>query len=105
MKLPFKLWSNDKGRKIYKVVQTYELTVEQYVKAKDGDEAFNIYLDKGGIIHEKINRHLTSEDFEECETTYIDVNVPETNIKYVGTVVEQEEGELECDSLMPEKVN
>jgi len=105
MKLPFKLWSDDKGRKIYKVTQNYQLTLEQYVKAKDEEEAFNIYLDKGGIIHDRINRHLTNENFEECETTYIDVDVPETNVKYVGTVVEQEEGELECDALVPEKAS
>ena len=102
IKLPFKLWSDDKGKKVYKVTQTYQLTVEQYVKAKDRDDAFNIYLDKGGIIHDKINRHLTNEDFEVCETTYIDADTPDTNVKYVGAIVENEEQELECDALEPE---
>ena len=43
------------------------MTVEQYVKANNRDEAFDICLDKGGIIHDKINRHLTNEDFVICE--------------------------------------
>ena len=55
MKLPFKLWSDDKNKKVYRIVHTYQLTVEQYVKANNRDEAFDICLDKGGIIHDKIN--------------------------------------------------
>ena len=102
MKLPFKLWSDDKNKKVYKVTQTYRLTVEQYVKANNRDEAFDIYLDKGGIIHDKINRHLTNEDFEVCETTYIDADTPDTDVRYIGAIVENEDQELECDTLEPE---
>ena len=54
MKIPFSLWNDDVGKKVYKVTQTYQLTVEQYVKANNKDEAFDIYLDKGGINHNKI---------------------------------------------------
>jgi hypothetical protein len=102
MKLPFKLWSDDKDKKVYRVMSTYQLTVEQYVKAKNRDEAFDIYLDKGGIINDKINRHLTNEDFEVCETTYIDTDTPDTDVRYIGTIVENEEQELECDTSEPE---
>ncbi len=102
IKLPFKLWSDDKDKKVYKVTQTYRLTVEQYVKANNRDEAFDIYLDKGGIIHDKINRHLTNEDFEVCETTYIDADTPDTDVRYIGAIVENEDQELECDTLEPE---
>jgi hypothetical protein len=105
MKLPFKLWSDDKNKKVYRIVHTYQLTVEQYVKANNRDEAFDICLDKGGIIHDKINRHLTNEDFEVCETTYVDADPEHTDVKYVGTIIENEEQELECDTLEPESKN
>ena len=82
MKLPFSLWSDDVGKKVYKITQTYLLTVEQYVKANDKDEAFDVILDKGGINHNKIDKFLTNEDFEFCETTYVDVDSPETKIEY-----------------------
>jgi hypothetical protein len=64
MKLPFSLWKDDEGKKVYKIKQYYTLTVEQYVKAKDRDEAFDIWLEKGGINHDRVNRLLTEEDFE-----------------------------------------
>ena len=102
MKLPFKLWSEDKDKKVYMIKQTYQLTVEQCVKAKDKDDAFNILLDKGGINYDKINRYLTNEDFEYLETIYIDTGTPDTDIKYVGTIIE-EDGELECSTWEPEQ--
>ena len=105
MRLPFKLWSDDKGKRIYKVTQTYRLTVEQYIKADNKDDAFNIYLDKGGIINDKINRHLTNEDFQVCETTYIDTDTPDTDVIYIGTIVQNDEEELECDTMEPEHKN
>ena len=59
-------------------------------------------ITKGGIIHDKINRHLTNEDFEVCETIYVDADPEHTDVKYVGTIIENEEQELECDTSEPE---
>jgi hypothetical protein len=101
MKLPFSLWSNDVGKKVYKVTQTYLLTVEQYVKAEDKDQAFDIILDKGGIKHDRISRLITEEDFEVCETTYVDVDTPDTKFEYKGTIVKEEDN-IKCDDLEPE---
>ncbi len=47
MKLPFSLWSDDIGKNVYKVTQTYTLIVEQYVKAHDKDEAFDRKIEDG----------------------------------------------------------
>ena len=101
MKLPFSLWSDDVGKKVYKITQTYLLTVEQYVKANDKDEAFDVILDKGGINHNKIDKFLTNEDFEFCETTYVDVDSPETKIEYQGSIV-KEDDDIKCDNYEPE---
>ena len=103
--IPFSLWSEDDGKKVFKVKQYYTLTVEQYVKAKDRDEAFDVWLDNGGIIHDKITRYLTQESFNECETSFIDTNTPETNIEYVGTITrisKDDPYELECNTDVPE---
>ena len=104
MKLPFSLWSSDVGKKVYKVTQTYLLTVEQYVKAEDKDQAFDIILDKGGIKHDRITRLITEEDFEVCETTYVDVDTPDTKIEYKGTIVKEEDN-IKCDELESEFKN
>ena len=102
MKLPFSLWKDDEGKKVYKIKQYYTLTVEQYVKAKDRDEAFDIWLEKGGINHDRVNRLLTEEDFDLCETTFIDVDTPDTQTEYVGTII-KEDDELKCDSVAEEQ--
>jgi len=103
--IPFSLWSEDDGKKVFKVKQYYTLTVEQYVKAKDRDDAFDVWLNNGGIIHDKITRYLTQESFNECETSFIDTNTPETNIEYVGTITrisKDDPYELECNTDVPE---
>ena len=99
------MWSDDDGKKVFKVKQYYTLTVEQYVKAKDRDEAFDIWLDNGGVINDKINRSLTQESFNECETSFIDVDTPDVKVEYVGTISrisKDDPYELECDTLVPE---
>lgn len=103
MSLPFSLLSNDVGKKIYKIKQTYVLTIEQYVKADDKDEAFNISLDKGGINYDRIDRFLTNEE-SVCETNYVDVEPEDTNIEYQGLIIE-EEGDVKFDNYEPEFKN
>ena len=102
MKLPFSLWNDDVGKKVYKVTQTYQLTVEQYVKADNKDEAFDIYLDKGGINHNKIDKFITNEDFEFCETSYVDVDTPDVKINYEGIIIKDEDDHIKCDYFEPE---
>jgi hypothetical protein len=107
-KTPLTFFSYDNGKKVYKIKQYYTLTVEQYVKANDRDNAFDVWLDNGGIIHDKITRHLTQEDFDNCETSFIDVDTPDTKVEYIGTVSrvsEDDPYDLECDTLEPENNN
>jgi hypothetical protein len=91
MKLPFSLWSDDVGKKVYKITKTYTLTIEQYVKADDEDQAFDISLDKGGVNYDKIDKFLTNEDFEFCETSYVDVEPEDTNIEYKGLIIKEDD--------------
>jgi hypothetical protein len=79
---PFIFRPEDEDKKIYVVKQEYILTVEQYVKANDEDEAFNIFLTDGGVKYEDIGKHLTNEKFDECETEVVDIDSPDikTNI-------------------------
>ena len=83
---PFIFRPEDEDKKIYVVKQEYIMTVEQYVKADNEDEAFNVFLTDGGIKYEDIGKHLTNEKFDECETEIVDIDSPDVKIKYVGTV-------------------
>jgi hypothetical protein len=103
--MPLSLWSEDDGKKVFIVKQYYTLTVEQYVKAKDRDDAFDVWLNNGGIINDKITRHLTQESFNECETSFIDTDTPDTKVEYVGTITrlsKDDPYELECNTDVPE---
>jgi hypothetical protein len=103
--MPFSLRSDDKDIKIFKVKQYYTLTVEQYVKAKNRDEAFDIWLDHGGVINDKIDRYITQEKFDECETSFVDIDTPDTKVEYIGTVTrlsKDDPYELECNTDVPE---
>ena len=102
MKIPFSLWSDDVGKKVYKVTKTYNLTIEQYVKANNKDEAFTISLDKGGVNYDKIDKFLTNEDFEFCETSYVDVEPEDTNIEYKGLIIKDTDDDIKCDYFEPE---
>jgi len=83
---PFIFRPEDEDKKIYVVKQEYILTVEQYIKADNEEEAFNTFLTDGGIKYEDIGKHLTNEKFDECETEVVDIDSPDIKIKYVGTV-------------------
>ena len=106
--MPLSLRSDDEDQKIFKVTQYYTLTVEQYVKAKNRDQAFDVWLDHGGVIHDKIDRYITQEKFDECETSFVDLDTPDTKIEYIGTVTrisKDDPYELECNSDVPEVEN
>lgn len=102
---PFIFRPEDEDKKIYVVKQTYLLTVEQYVKADNEDEAFNTFLTHGGIKYEDIGKHLTNEKFDECETEVVDIDSPDTVVKYVGTVCrisKDDPYDLECADIETE---
>ena len=61
---PFIFRPEDEDKKVYVVKQTYVMTVEQYVKAANEDEAFNVFLEHGGVKYEDIGKHLTNEKFD-----------------------------------------
>ena len=83
---PFIFRPEDEDKKIYVVKQEYVMTVEQYVKADNEEDAFNIFLTDGGVKYEDIGKNLTNEKFDECETEVVDIDSPDLKIKYVGTV-------------------
>ena len=79
---PFIFRPEDEDKKIYVVKQEYILTVEQYVKADNEEEAFNIFLTDGGIKYEDIGKHLTNEKFDQCETEVVDIDSPDIVMNY-----------------------
>ena len=102
---PFIFRPEDEDKKIYVVKQEYILTVEQYVKADNEEEAFNTFLTHGGIKYEDIGKHLTNEKFDECETEIVDIDSPDTKVKYVGTVCrisKDDPYDLECTDIETE---
>lgn len=102
---PFIFRPEDENKKIYVVQQTYLMTVEQYVKANNEDEAFNVFLTHGGVKYEDIGKHLTNEKFDECETGVVDIDSPDTRVKYVGTVCrvsKDDPYDLECADVETE---
>ena len=102
---PFIFRPEDEDKKIYVVKQEYILTVEQYIKADNEEEAFNTFLTDGGIKYEDIGKHLTNEKFDECETEVIDIDSPDIKIKYVGTVCrisKDDPYDLVCEDLETE---
>lgn len=88
----------DVNKSVYKFTGKYELIVEQEILASNKDEAFNLYLKEGGLNYSRITSSLT-ETSPRIETTYIDAETPQMNIKYVGTVVasREDEDEVELD--------
>jgi hypothetical protein len=102
---PFIFRPEDENKKIYVVKQTYLLTVEQYVKADNEDQAFDIFLEHGGVKYDNFTKHLTNEKFDECETEVVDVDSPDTRVKYVGTVCrvsKEDPYDLVCEDVETE---
>ena len=92
------LSKEDTHKSVYKFTGKYELVVEQEILASSRDEAFELYLKEGGLNYSRIQSSLT-ETSPRIETTYIDAGTPETNIQYIGTVVQSKDDmdEVELD--------
>ena len=44
----------DKGKKVYKISHEYLVKTEQYIKADDADQAFDLWLEHGGLDYNEI---------------------------------------------------
>ena len=49
-------FKNDVGKNLYRKKTYYTLVVEQDVLAKDKDEADKLFLDHGGLDHDKVTK-------------------------------------------------
>ena len=103
------LGKDDEGKNVYKVTNNYILKTEQIVKAKDEEEAFDQWLDNGGLDHDAINDGLMKA-MGDVETYYVEAfSDGDHDIKYQGKVVKDPDEEddeyplLIVDDLAPEK--
>ena len=82
-------YKDDDGKKVYKVRTVYTLVTEEIVKcaSDEGENPFDIWLDQGGIDHDKINQYIMHEG-KHCEPIYAEVmtGMNENTVKYLGTV-------------------
>ena len=88
--------SDDKGKKVYRQISRYYLTVEQDVIAESEDEALDKLSDEGGIDYQALNREITHTTCN-VDTTVVDADWYENDpIELLGTI--NEEGEVvDCD--------
>tara|TARA_B110001454_G_scaffold202864_1_gene210266 strand:+ start:154 stop:684 length:531 start_codon:yes stop_codon:yes gene_type:complete len=101
----------DLGKNLYRKKTYHTLVIEQDVLAKDKDEADTLFLDNGGINHDKINKDLTDAN-NGVETYMVDANYTESgNSEFVGKVVYDEydglenaveNGDVELDTYVSE---
>ena len=77
----------DLGKNLYRKKTYHTLVIEQDVLAKDKDEADTLFLDNGGINHDKINKDLTDAN-NGVETYVVDANYTESdNAEFIAKVV------------------
>ena len=85
--------SNDKGKKVYRQISRYYLTIEQDVIAESEDEALNKLSDEGGIDYQALNREITHTTCD-VDTLVVDADWYENDsIELLGTI--NEEGDVE----------
>ena len=95
----------DIGKNIYKITSYRTIVLEQYVKAKNKNEAFDMYLNKGGIVYSKINADMTEQN-EDISTNYIDIESNEkTETAYVGKIVSDPCSDYADNVLIDEYAN
>jgi len=93
------VYKQHKGKKVYKISAVKTLKLDQYIIADNEDEAFDKWLENGGIKHDKINSGLTNTDID-VDTDYIDVSTGDHNTEYVGTVTSDPDSEEEDDLIV-----
>ncbi len=77
----------DKGKKVYKISHEYLVKTEQYIKADDADQAFDLWLEHGGIDYNEISDNVMNSDASNVETEYVEaLTHGDHEMEYVGTV-------------------
>lgn len=96
------LYQDDKGKRVYKISQTYTVKTEEFVKVAEGEDPFDVWLDQGGIDHSTINIHCLHEG-PMMKAHYIEAfSEDDHDVEYMGTVVEDaddEYGDLIVDDV------
>ena len=110
MSKPTFIYTDDLGRKVYKVTNYYTVKTEEFVKVAEGEDPFDVWLDQGGIDHDKINQHILHEG-PHTEAHYAEAFGNEHEVEYIGTVTydedneyAEEDGDVILNDLVPEKV-
>jgi hypothetical protein len=100
-------FAEDVGKNLYRKKTYYRVLIEQEVIAKDQDEADTLFLDHGGIDHDKVNE--IAQDGMGVETTIVDADYSDSETtEYVGKVVYEddefakEDGMVEIDPYASE---
>ena len=79
-------FKDDVGKNLYRKKTYYTLVVEQDVLAKDKDEADKLFLDHGGLDHDKVTKDM-AQTSDGVETYMVDANYVESDTtKYLGKV-------------------
>ena len=79
-------FKDDLGKNLYKKKTYYSLVLEQEVLAKDKDEADKLFLDHGGLDHDKVTKDM-AQTSDGVETYMVDANyVDSDTTKYIGKV-------------------
>ena len=103
------LYSSDNGKKVYKVTQYYTVKTEHFVKVAEGEDPFDIWLDQGGIDHDKIGQDILHEG-PHCDAHYAEAFSDDHKVEYLGKVVPEYDEEYKdeiidyvLDEYAPEK--
>ena len=81
------LYSMDKGRKVYKITNTYVVRTEEYVKVAEGEDPHDVWLDQGGIDYSKVNQHILNEG-PHTQAYYAEAFTDgSASVEYMGKVV------------------
>ena len=79
-------FKDDVGKNLYRKTTYYTLKIEQDVLAKDKDEADKLFLDHGGLDHDKVTKDM-AQTSDGVETYMVDANYVESDTtKYIGKV-------------------
>ena len=102
------VFKNDLGKNVYRRKSYYIVTVEQDVMADDIDQASDLFIEKGGINHDKITTDITDE-YNGVTTHYVEADYDESVTSYLGKVTytddeyAKENGDVEINTDVSEK--
>ena len=102
------VFKNDLGKNVYRRKSYYIITVEQDVMADDIDQASDLFIEKGGINHDKITTDITDEN-DGVTTHYVEADYDESVTSYLGKVTytddeyAKENGDVEINTDVSEK--